>query len=158
MTLASTLFYPIFLGLAFTFSLIFIPKKEYKDYFIYGFLLGGVGDVVLVALLQNVLHIMWFKNQGIFNIFGQIALSPPSWTVSIMLFLYFLPEQRYFRYAYIAAWALYSVGYGYMVHNVGLFDFRPWFYPIPSYFLFLGWWGFTAWFFIRTSSKINQGS
>ncbi|NLI92848.1 MAG: hypothetical protein GX434_11785 [Peptococcaceae bacterium] len=145
------LFYPVFLAMTFILTLIFIPKKDYKNYFIYGFLIGGLGDIIVVGMMQNLLHIMWFKNHGIFNVLGQIALSPPSWTMTVMIFLYFLPSQPRFLYPYIATWAGYSVGYAYIVHNVNQYDFVPWLYPVPAYFIFLGWWSFAAWLFIRTS-------
>ena len=78
------LFYPSFLIGTFILTLIFIPRDKYKEYFIYGFLVGGLGDIVIVFLMQNLLGIMWFKNLGFFNVFDQMALSPLGWTVSIM--------------------------------------------------------------------------
>lgn len=145
------LFYPVFLVATFCLTLIFIPKVLYKEYFIYGFLIGGLGDIVAVGLMQNILGLMWFQNQGIFYVLKQMALSPLCWTVTVMIFLYFLPTKRAFRYPYILTWAALSLGYGYIVHNVGLFDFVPWLYPIPAYLIFLGWWSFASWFFRKTS-------
>ncbi|MDX9873219.1 MAG: hypothetical protein RBT41_12520 [Clostridia bacterium] len=147
-----TLFYPAFLLLVFILSLIYIPKKDYKEYFIYGVILGGLGDVFVVTLFQNVLHIMWFKNQGIFNALGHHLLSPPSWLFVIMIFLRFLPYKRLFLYPYIVAFACSSVAYGIMVKNVGLFDYQPWFYPFAAFAIFLGWWCTIAFVFIKTSS------
>jgi hypothetical protein len=147
----TTLFYPTYLLIAFSLSLIYIPKKDYKEYLIYGFLLGGLGDMLVVGLFQNLLHIMWFKNQGIFNVLGQNFLSPPSWTFTVMLFLYFLPRKGISLYLYVLTFAAYSVGYGLIVHNAGLFDFRPWLYHVVSYFVFLGWWTFITGVFLKTS-------
>ncbi len=158
MTLAQNLFYPVFLVSTFILTLIFIPKKDYKTYLIYGLIIGGLGDFVLVSLMQNIFNVMSFKNQGIFNVLGQIALSPPSWAVSIMLFLFFLPTRKFFLYIYIVTWGLTSVSYGYVVHNVGLFDFEPWLYPIPSFIIFLTWWSFTAWIFLKTSDLRDKDS
>ncbi len=150
------LFYPTFLIGSFLLTLIFIPRNIYKEYFIYGFLIGGLGDILIVMFMQNVLGVMWFKNQGMFNFLGQIALSPLCWTVSIMIFLYFLPRKRWFLYPYILTWAAVSLGFGYIVYNVGLFDFVDWLYPIPAYFTFLGWWTFTAWLFLKTSPLVKD--
>jgi hypothetical protein len=107
----TVLFYPVFLTITFLLTLIFIPHNKYKEYFIYGFLIGGLGDVIVVALMQNLLGVMWFKNQGLFYLYGQMALSPPSWTVTVMIFLYFLPVKSSFRIPYILTWASHSVGY-----------------------------------------------
>ncbi|ATW27314.1 hypothetical protein [Candidatus Formimonas warabiya] len=149
-------FYPTYLVLGIIFSLIFIPKKYYKEYFIYGFLIGALGDFCVVALFQNVFKIIWFKNAGIFHVLGQNLLSPPSWTVTVMLFLRFLPHKRFFKYFYVLTFAGFSVGYGILVKNVGLFDYRPWFYPFFSYLTFLGWWCFAAYFFNKTSPLANK--
>lgn len=154
----TNLFYPVFLIMTFLLTLIFIPREEYKEYLIYGFLVGGLGDIIVVSIMQNAFGIMWFKNQGIFNVLGHIALSPPSWTVTVMLFLYFLPNRRWFLYPYVVTWALHSLAYGYIVRNVDLYNFVPWLYPIPAFFVFLVWWIFAAWLFITTSSFYNASS
>jgi hypothetical protein len=148
----TTLFYPVFLALVALIVLIIIPGKLRKEYFIYGLIIGALGDVIAVAVFQNVLHFIWFKNLGIFNVMGQMVLSPLCWLFTVMLFLYFLPNRRWFLYTYVAIWAMASVAFGYMVHNVRLFDFKSWFYPIPAYFTFLGWWVFATWFFKRNNN------
>lgn len=148
---ATTLLYPVLLVLLFTLTLIFIPRRDYNKYLFYGFLVGGLGDIISVALFQNILHVMWFKNQGIFYVLGQNALSPPAWTLTVMLFLFFLPRWPSFLYLYIATWAFASLGFGYIVRNAKLFDFLSWFYPIPAYFIFLTWWSFAALLFLKTS-------
>jgi hypothetical protein len=145
------LLYPVFLVILFGMSLIFIPRKDYREYLIYGFLLGGLGDMTVVGLFQNVFHIIWFKNQGLFNTLGQNFLSPPCWTFTVMLFLYFLPRKGFVQYLYVFTFAAYSVGYGLVVHNANLFDFKPWYYPFFSYLTFLGWWAFITFVFMKTS-------
>lgn len=152
----TTLFYPSYILIALVIVLITIPKRDFKEYFIYGVLFGGLGDVVVVGLFQNLLNVIWFKNSGIFNALGQNLLSPLSWTLTVMIFLYFLPQQKLFRYIYVLGFAVFSVGYGYLVHNVGLFDFRPWFYPFFAYLTFLFWWSIISWVFIKTSSLVQR--
>lgn len=149
--MVTALFYPVYLTIAFSLSLIYIPQKVYKEYLIYGLLVGGLGDMLVVGIFANLLHFMWFKNAGIFDILGQNFLSPPSWTFSVMLFLYFLPRRRPFLYLYIVAFTMYSFGYGLMVRNCGLYDFQPWFYYPIAPLNFLGWWTFAAWVFMKTS-------
>jgi hypothetical protein len=106
---------------------------------------------MVVYIFQDILHIIWFKNSGIFEALGQNLLSPPSWALTIMLVLRFLPKRKLFMYVYILGMGVVSVGYAYLVRNVGLFDFQPWFYPVFSYFTFFGWWSFAVWFFKKTS-------
>lgn len=143
------LFYPVFVLLMLVFALIFIPRNQFKRYVIYGLLVGALGDIFAVTLYQNVLGVMWFQNQGLFFVLGHHALSPLGWTLTVMLFLYFLPERKAFLYPYIFLWGAFSLGYGYVVRNAGLFDFKEWFYPIPGYLTFVIWWAFAAWFFLK---------
>ena len=156
--MVTTLFYPVFLTIVFILSLIYIPQRVYKEYLIYGMLVGGLGDIVVVGLYDNLLHWMWFQNAGIFDVLGQNFLSPPSWTFTVMLFLYFLPRRRPFLYLYILTFTMYSFGYGILVHNANLFDFRPWFYYRMAPLNFGAWWSFTAWIFLRTSPLAKKDS
>jgi len=48
---ATLLFYPFYLLIAFTLTLIFIPQKDYKEYLIYGIIVGALGDVIMVGLV-----------------------------------------------------------------------------------------------------------
>lgn len=154
--MVKVLIYPVYLLLVFGLSLIYISKKDYKEYLIYGFLLGGLGDMLVVGIFQNLFHIMWFKNQGIFNVLGQNFLSPPCWTFTVMLFLYFLPRKGVSQYLYILTFAAYSVGYGLIIRNAELFDFKPWLYPVVSYFIFLGWWFIVTLVFMKTSRLVQD--
>ncbi|TCL75156.1 hypothetical protein EDC14_100387 [Hydrogenispora ethanolica] len=75
--MVTILFYPVYLTITFVLSLIFVPRRDYKEYLCYGLITGGLGDMVVVALFQNLFHIIWFKNAGLFNVLGQNFLSPP---------------------------------------------------------------------------------
>ncbi|MGC7873478.1 hypothetical protein ACPUYX_18415 [Desulfosporosinus sp. SYSU MS00001] len=152
----STFFYPCYIVAAFIVVLLTIPQRDLKHYFIYGFLFGGLGDIVVVGLFQNILHIIWFKNAGVYNALGENLLSPLSWILTVMIFLRFLPLRKVFQYAYLIGFAAFSVGYGYLVHNAGLFDFQSWYYPFFSYMTFLFWWSTITWAFIKTSPLIKN--
>lgn len=67
MELTTLLFYPVYLLIGFVLTLIFIPQKDYKEYLLYGIIVGALGDVIMVGLFQNLFHIMWFKNMGYFR-------------------------------------------------------------------------------------------
>ncbi|HHT42039.1 MAG TPA: hypothetical protein GX014_01365 [Firmicutes bacterium] len=150
------LFYPVFVILVFLLTLIFIPRERYKHYLIYGLLVGGLGDIIVVTTFQNILGAMWFKNQGLFFVLRHHALSPVGWTFSVMIFLFFLPERRGFLYPYVPLWAAISVAYGYIVKNANLYDFQEWLFPIVAYLTFLAWWAFAAWFYLRTSNPESR--
>lgn len=139
------LVYPAFSVLVFILSLIFIPRRVYKYYLIYGIVLGGGGDFAVTSLMQNVFHFIQFKNQGMFYALGLNLLSPLCWTFTLMLFLYFLPERRLPYWLYLAAFSMAALFFGYMVHNANLFDFQSWFYPYLGYLSFAVWWIISGW-------------
>lgn len=149
---AVELAYPIFVFSTLILALIMIPRELFREYLMYGFLIGGLGDVFNVTLLQNILGIISFKNQGIFYVLGHHALSPLGWTLAVMLFLYFIPRRRVFLFLYVISWGLMALGFAYIVNNIGLFDFQSWFYPLPAWIIFTAWFAAAAWLFCKTSS------
>lgn len=150
--MVATFFYPVYMLLGFIIVVIFVPKKDLKEYFTYGVILRGLGDLVVVAIYQNLFQVMWFQNAGIFSVLGQNLLSPPSWILTIIIYLHFLPHRKVFMWVYTLAFAAFSVGYGYLVRNAGLFDFKPWLYPYLSFLTFLLWWVIITWLFCKTST------
>ncbi len=143
----TNLVYPAYLLIAFSLTLIFIPRKIYKHYLLYGIILGGCGDFLIVSLYQDVFHLIQFKNQGIFLALGQHMLSPLSWIFTLMLFLYFLPQRTLSLFFYIPSFGLAATFFGYLVHNANLFDFKPGFYPIFAFLSFTFWWILSFWLY-----------
>ncbi len=150
---ATDLVYPIFIFSTLLLTITFIPRNNYRKYVSYGVILGGLLDVLVITIIQNILGIVHFKNQGIFYVLGHNALSPIGWTLTMGLFLYFLPQNRILRYFYLIAWSALAVGFGYIVHNANLFDFQSWWYPLPGFIAFLGWFWFATWIFTKTKQE-----
>lgn len=148
--MVAALYYPIFLTLTIVLTMILIPRDKYIDYFVYGFILGGLGDFILNNALRY-LGFTGYLNAGIFDVGGINILSPLSWVTVAMLFLRFLPQRRIFTYLYILTFAVFGVAHGYVVNNAGLYTFRPWLYPIPAFFFRFTMFGFMAWIFKKTS-------
>ncbi|WP_132017440.1 hypothetical protein [Hydrogenispora ethanolica] len=66
----------------------------------------------------------------------------------------FLPVRKWFRYGYILAFSGISVGFGDVIRNLGISEaFNLTFLRLVGPFIFLAWWGFTAWFFRKNESK-----
>jgi hypothetical protein len=144
--LIQALFYPVFVLAVTVAIMIFIPRDQLRGLLPAAAVIGGLGDVIVVWLFQDVLKIIWFKNHGIWECANQHFFSPIGWTMVMVLYFYFFPRHlRILRYLYTAAWAALAVGYGVLVRNVELYDFRPWFFPVPIYLTFLGWFTFAIW-------------
>lgn len=144
--LMQALFYPAFVAIVALAIFIIIPRSELRRLFPAAAVIGGLGDVITVFIFQDILGIIWFQNHGIWECANQHFFSPIGWTLVMVLFFYFFPaEQRILRYLYTAAWATLAVGYGLLVRNVELYDFKPWFFPIPIFLTFLGWFSFAIW-------------
>jgi hypothetical protein len=128
-------------------TLLLIPRDQYKKFVIYGLITGAIGDTLFVSLLQKIFGLISYTDNGIFNVFGMNYIVPFAWALVHMVYLYFLPARKLFLYPYIALFALLSEGYGIVIHNLGLFDFNPIYYFYIAPFIFLIWWGSSAWFF-----------
>ena len=62
------------------------------------------------------------------------------------VYFYFFPRHlRILRYLYTAAWAALAVGYGLLVRNVELYDFKPWFSLSPCISHSSAWFTFAIW-------------
>ncbi len=148
------LFFPVFLFIALALSLIYIPRQQYKKYLLYAVISGGLGNMIISFVLIGVLKVVRYTDLGIFNVLGYNYLEPFAWVFIQMLFLYFLPARRWFRYGYILAFSGISVGFGDVIRNLGVsvasnLTMLRWLSPL----IFLAWWGFAAWFFRSNESK-----
>jgi hypothetical protein len=117
-------------------AVIFIPKEKYKKYFIYGFILGGVIDVILIVTLSY-LDVIKYYNMGPFSVFNIFPFfTPIAWTFAMMLFLHFLPIRKVFLYPYVISFALYGVALGQVLKGFGLFRYNIFIMPFVYIFWF----------------------
>ncbi|MFZ7103275.1 MAG: hypothetical protein ACOWWO_11565 [Peptococcaceae bacterium] len=138
-----------FFGLA---TVIVIPRDVYKRYFIYGFIFGAIGDVIVVTILGPVLHLIKYKNMGVFNIFGIVSFwTPIAWMFAFMLFFYFLPVRRIFLYPYIVGFAFYGYMVGIVLEHLNLYEY------IGSYVHFAPLL-FMVWFYIGALVYLRNGN
>lgn len=150
------LFFPVFVLLALILSLIFIPRQQYKKYFIYAAITGGLGNMIITTIINRLLGLARYTDIGIFNIYGFNYLEPFAWTFVQMIFLYFLPVRKWFLYAYVLGFTGISIGFGNVIFNLGISEvLKPTVSMFVSPFIFLAWWGFTVWFFRKTGG-INR--
>ncbi len=143
---AQILFYPSFILILLSFLLITVPRTALRALLSYGFVLGGLLDAAINLIFGNLLHVFSYTDLDIFNVSGQIILSPLAWVLIIVLYLYFWPrDNRQLSYFYILAWSLLATGFSQVVDLVELFEYLPWFYPIPMLIMFLGRFALAAW-------------
>lgn len=142
----------IFLLKAFFFALatvVVIPKNVYKRYFIYGFIFGAIGDLIMATITGPVLHLIEYKNMGPFNLFGVVSFwTPIAWMFAFMLFFYFLPVRRIFLYPYIIGFAIYGYLVGILLQQLDLFEYNGnyiYFAPLT----FIVWFSISAWVYFR---------
>lgn len=147
------LLYPGLLMVLFILMVFLIPRSDLRYYLPYGIVLGGLMDVVLTWLFQDIFKVIKFTNLGMFHCSGQTVFSPLGWTLVITLYLYLWPKSGGLKYAYTVTWSVLAVAFGQLLANVGLFQYVPWFYPIPLFFVLLGQFVFAVWIFQR--SKVN---
>lgn len=127
-------------------TVLLIPRALYRKYLLYGLVLGGLADIVVVGLCNRVLHWFTWTSLGPANVFGWNALVPLSFTFWLMLYLYFLPLRTAFLIPYVIAFTGMGIIMGQVTRNLGLFSYKP-FFVYLSPFIFLAWFSAAAWVF-----------
>jgi len=146
--LDTTLIYFVFALLVGIITVLVIPRKVYKHYFLYGLMFGGIGDT-LTATVFRYLNLIRFKNMGVFNVLGLFSIwTPITWMFAFMLFFYFLPVRKAFLVPYILAFAGINYAIGLVMEQFGLFEFignYRYFAPIT----FITWYVVSTWVYMR---------
>jgi hypothetical protein len=85
-----------FFGLA---AIVLIPKEQYKKFLVYGLILGGLADILLILVFGKIIGGVRYLNTGVFDILKLTSFwTPIAWSFVIMYFLYSLPLKKGFFY------------------------------------------------------------
>ncbi len=68
------LLFALSVGLA---TYLVIPKEQFKKFFIYGLIFGGILDSLIVILFGKVFSFFQYKNMGVFNILDIYSIWTP---------------------------------------------------------------------------------
>lgn len=135
-------------------TLIFIPRHEYKRYFIYGFIFGGMIDVITIVVLGNIMGEFKYL-AGPLMVKGIPLFVPLTFVFVWMLFFYFLPVRIGFLVPYIIGFSGFSILIGFILQNFGLFQYTHGF--IRATFItgitFLFWFTVSAWVYLHYAPK-----
>lgn len=135
-------------------TIVVIPKHLYKRFLLYGFIFGAIGEVILATLFGPILHLIEYRNMGVFEIFGIVSFwTPIAWMFAFMLFFYFLPVRRQFLYPYITGFAAFAYMVGLVLQQLDLFRYLGnYFYFAPLVFLL--WFSISAWEYIKMGNVV----
>lgn len=140
------LLYPTLVLILATFLLITVPRKVFRALLPYGLVLGGLLDYVWNVIFGDLFKIFIYKNNGVFDVSGQMIFAPLAWTLIIVFYLYFWPkENRQLCYFYVLFWGGLATGFSQVVYFAALFEYKPWFYPLPMLIMFLVRFALAAW-------------
>ncbi|MTI59359.1 MAG: hypothetical protein FH762_05095 [Firmicutes bacterium] len=130
-------------------ALILIPKKEYKHYFLYGMIFGGVGEVIVVTFLRYI-GLVRYRDMGSFNILGLFPFwTPLTGMFVFMIFFYLLPVRKGFLITYIICFSALNYGTGLMLNQLGLFEYvEIYLYIAP--FISILWYSLAAHVYFRS--------
>lgn len=123
-------------------TVVVIPKAEYKKFFIYSLIFGGLAYIAINLVISPVLHLAKYINMGPFGIYELFSYwTPISYTFVFMFFLYFLPDTKAFFYPYLLAFSIFGYCLGIMLENFNVFHYLGiWLYTAPI--------GLFVWFWI----------
>jgi hypothetical protein len=143
---AQLLVYPVLVVVLGVLVLLTVPKSRLDALLPFGVVLGGLLDYLYSEFMGPLLGITAFKNLGFLQASGHPLLGHIAWVFIVVLFLHFWPEDnRYLGSLYGLAWALLATGFSQVVRNLGVFEYAPWFYPIPMLLLFIARFAITVW-------------
>lgn len=148
------IYYPIFGIITILGALLLIPKNQFKKYFIYGLIFGGLGDAI-IATLYTTLGLIKYKEMGPFNIMNIFSLwTPVTWAFAYTIFFYFLPVRKVFLVPYVLIFSFLNFSVGLVMQNFGMFEYIG----IQKYlapFTFLIWYSISAWVYQRNEQRIK---
>lgn len=119
---SNLLFWPL-LALLFAIPTLLIPRHAYKKFFIFGFILGGLLDVLSILIIGNLLGEFSYR-AGPLMAWGIPIFIPVSFTFVWMIFFYFLPVRTEFLIPYIAGFSGFAVLIGHVEQNLGFFKYH----------------------------------
>lgn len=146
-----SLIYPTIAVLAGISTLLIIPKKRYKHFFLYGLIFGALGDTISVLIFSKVFHLFQYRNMGLFNVFNIFSLwTPITWLFVFMLFFYFMPVRKIFLFPYLLAFIALNFAVGPVMEALGLMQAKHgviyWFFEFGTFSL---WFSIAAWVYLK---------
>lgn len=96
-----------------------VPQKEIRRLFIYGLIFGGIFDIVVVGI-ANLIGEFKYINYEPFGLMGVHFMAPISWTIFFIIYFYLLPEDKFYRYLYVATGTFYSMMFCQMITKLGV--------------------------------------
>lgn len=113
-------FIPLIYTFIFAMILItIVPRAEIRRLSIYGILLGAVADVILV-IIANLTGSFRYINYEELGLFGIHFFAPISWAIFFIIYFYFLPDKKIYRYLYTLSGVFYSMMFCQMVTKLGV--------------------------------------
>jgi len=96
-----------------------VPKKEIRRLFIYGFIFGGIFDIIIVVI-ANLIGEFKYINYEPFGLMGIHFMAPISWTIYFIIYFYFMPEKKLYMYLYGMTGIFYSILFCQMIAKLGV--------------------------------------
>ncbi len=129
-----------------------VPKKEIHRLFIYGLIFGGVFDILTVGF-GNLIGEFRYINYGPFGQFGIHFMAPIAWTIFFIIYFYFLPVSKWYRYIYTIVGIYYSMLFCQLITRLGVLELAHGL--ITSIIPFAIWFPIATWGYGRLVNKIN---
>lgn len=101
--------------------LAMVPKNEIRRLAFYGVGFGALVDVLFVITLTHGFKAAGYFNFGPLAAFGIPFFPPIAWSFFFVAFLYFLPKQRPWNYAFSLLAAAFSTLFSNVLANLGIF-------------------------------------
>lgn len=98
-----------------------VPRKDLRELAIYGVLFGGLADGIIIVIATFWLGLGGYINMGPLGFRGMPFFPLIAWSAYFVLYFYFLPGYRPFRYLYMFSAISMSLLFSNVLMNLGIF-------------------------------------
>ncbi len=136
-------------------TLLLIPKDRLRHYLVYGLILGGFLDIVIVIAFTNI-HLIRYKNFDPFGVFGVMSLfTPIAWALAFAIFFFLLPRKKLVLIPFIFTYSFFGYSLGLVLENLNTFEYIGWWHYGAPFFIFL-WFAGAAWVYLHLENGEHE--
>ena len=118
-------YYPIFSGFMFILAYLLIPREKFTNLFWFGLIWGFLFSIIYVLIFGNLFNLFRYQHVEPFTFYGSPLWINFAWIFAIMLYLYFLPQQRiwYLFPLYIFTFSIASAALDTIFNKTGMLEY-----------------------------------
>lgn len=129
-------------------ALAVIPRSEIRRLVFWGILYGTIIDFCLIIIVTNLLGGGGYQHYYPFGFMGMPFFPLLAWFFYFVLYLYFLPKTKPWKYIYTVTASIYCTIFSNTLQNLGIFQWNVDRLFLP-FLLYLAWNSIVTWSYLK---------